>query len=105
MSDREKFLTDCVISVISDDYESFEIILEETRRLGACKGLNFTEGEVAETLRRVISTGFAEAYLLSPHPPHSTKVEYSSEKLHDLWFYVTPRGRNVAQSIQELGEA
>src|ERR1700730_1686115 len=104
MRDREKFLTDCVVSVISDDYESFEIILEETRRLAASEGLNFTEAEVAETLRRVISDGFAEAYLLSPHPPHSTKVEYSSEKLHDLWFYVTPRGRNVAESIRELGE-
>jgi hypothetical protein len=104
MSNREEFLTDCVISVISDDYESFEIILEETGRLAASKALNFTEAEVADTLRRIISGGFAEAYLLSPHPPHSTKVEYSSEKLHDLWFYVTPRGRNVAQSIQELGE-
>jgi hypothetical protein len=103
MSDQEKFLTECVITIISDDYESFEIVLEQTRRLAALKGLNFTEVEVAEALRHAISDGFAEAHLLSPHPPHSTKVAYSFEKLHELWFYVTPRGKNVAKSIQELG--
>jgi len=103
MSDQEKFLTDCVITIISDDYESFEIILEQTRRLAASRGMNVTEAEVAEALKDVISDGFAEAYLLSPHPPHSTKVEYSSGKLHELWFYVTPRGKNVAKSVPELG--
>jgi hypothetical protein len=96
-------LTDCVITIVSDDYESFEIILEQTRRLTDSRGLNVTEAEVAEALGRAISDGLAEAYFLSPHPPHSTKVEYSSEKLHELWFYVTPRGKNVARSIPELG--
>jgi hypothetical protein len=103
MSDQEKFLTDCVITIISDDYESFEIILEQTRRLAVSRGLNVTEAEVAEALRHAISEGFAKAHLLSPHPPHSTRVEYSSEKLHELWFYVTPRGKNVAKSVPELG--
>src|SRR6266566_5851406 len=101
MSGQEKFLTDCVISIISDDYESFEIILEQMRRLAASTGLNITEAEVAEALRQAISSGFAEAYVLSPHAPHTTKVAYTSEKIHALWFYVTPLGRNVAKSIEE----
>ena len=102
MSDQENFLMDCVISVMSDDYESFEIIFEQTRRLAALKGINVTEAEVANRLELALSNGLAEAYVLSPHEPHSRKVRYSVEQLHELWFYVTPSGKTAAKSIPEL---
>jgi hypothetical protein len=93
---------DCVIGVASDEYESVEIILEEIRRLTATKGMNVTEGEVAEAIERAIACGFAESYILSTHEPHAVKAEYSPEQLRELWFYVTPRGRATAKSIAEL---
>ena len=67
MSDQEGFLTDCVIRIMSDDYESFEIIFEQTNRLAGLKGINVTEADVTKALERAIAGGFAEAYVLSPH--------------------------------------
>jgi hypothetical protein len=102
MSDRENFLMDCVISIVSDDYENFEIIFEQTSRLARLKGVNVTEAEVAKALERAIAEGLTEAYMLSPQEPHSQKVGYSVEQLHELWFYVTPSGKSTAKSIPEL---
>jgi hypothetical protein len=93
---------DCVISVASDDYESFEIIFEQSRRLAVLKGMNVTEGEVAKAIERAIASGLAEAYILSPRKPHSVKTQYSPELLHELWFYVTPHGKTTAKSMPEL---
>jgi hypothetical protein len=103
MIDRDEFLMDCVISVASDDYESFEIIFEQTRRLAALKGMDVTEGDVAKAIERAIANGLTEAYMLSPHKPHSIKAQYSPELLHELWFYVTPHGKTTAKSMPELG--
>ena len=102
MGDRENFLMECIISVASDDYESFAIIFEQTSRLGMQKGIYVTEAEVARAIERAIAGGFAQAYVLSPHEPHSVKVEYSPERLDELWFYVTPHGKRAAKSIPEL---
>jgi hypothetical protein len=102
MIDRNGFLMDCVITVASDDYESFEIIFDQTRRLAALKGIDVTEGEVAKTVERAIVNGFTEAYRLSPHEPHSVKAQYLPEHLHELWFYVTPLGKATAKSMAEL---
>jgi hypothetical protein len=100
--DRDEFLRDCVVAVASDDYESFEIIFQQARSLAATKGIKVTKAEVAKTIERAISDGLAEAYMLSSHKPHSVKVQYSSEKLHELWFYVTTQGKKSAKSMSEL---
>ena len=102
MIDRDIFFMNCVITIASDDYESFEIIFDQTRRLAAVQGIDVTEGEVAKTVERAIADGLAEAYRLSPHEPHSVKVAYLREHLHELWFYVTPLGKSTAKSMAEL---
>ena len=102
MSDQEEFLMDCVISIVSDDFESFEIIYEQTSRLAELKGVNLTEADVAKALERAIAEGLAEAYVLSPHEPHTQKIRYAADQLHELWFYVTPSGKTAAKSIPEL---
>jgi len=102
MSDREEFLADWVISITSDDYESFELIFEQVCRLAELKGITVSETEAAKALERAIADGFMEAYVLSPHEPQSLKIKFSLEQLHELWFYVTPIGRTLAKSIPEL---
>ena len=102
MSDRESFLMDCVISIVSDDYESFEIIFEQISRLAVLKGFNVTVAEVTEALEHTMVAGLTEAYVLSPQEPHPKKVSYSADELHELWFYVTPSGKTLAKSIPEL---
>ena len=102
MIDQNEFLMDCVVTAASDDYESFEIIFDQTRRLASLKGIDVTEDEVANAIERAIADELAEAYMLSSHEPHSVKTQYSRDHLHELWFYVTPRGKKTAKSIPEL---
>lgn len=102
MPDRSSFIKDCVITIISDDYENFQIILDQAKRLGALRKIDVREREVAEALQQAIAGGYAEAYELSPKPPHSTKVEYKPDRLKELWFYVTARGKNAAKGVPEL---
>jgi hypothetical protein len=96
------FVRDCVITIISDDYETFETILVQTKRLAESRGILVNDQEVADALQEAIVEGLAEAYVLSPHEPHSQKITYSAEHLHELWFYVTPSGKTAAKSIPEL---
>jgi hypothetical protein len=100
--DQNKFLMDCIVTVASDDYENFEIIFDQTRRMAALKGITVNEGDVAKAVAEVIADGLAEAYLLSPQEPHSVKARYSPERLHEFWFYVTPRGKTIAKSFSDL---
>jgi hypothetical protein len=103
MSDHLDFVMDCVVSVVSDDYESFEIIFEQISCLAGLKRLTITEDDVAKAIECAIEKGFVEAYELSPQEPHSLKAKYSPKRLHQLWFYVTPCGKGIAKSMAELG--
>jgi hypothetical protein len=102
MSDKAFFLRDCLIIIAADDYENFELIFNQASRLGASKGFVIKERDVAEALAKAIKDGLLEAYDLSPHPPHCTRVEYSDSQLADLWYYVTPRGKELVRSIPPL---
>jgi hypothetical protein len=97
-----QFLKDCVITIVSDDYENFEVILGQTRHLASLKGVTVHEDEVAQAVEKVIAEGLVEAYFLSPHEPHSVKTQYSLEQVHELWFYVTPQGKAAAKGIPKL---
>jgi hypothetical protein len=100
--DQAGFVRDCVVTIAADDYENFELIFEEAKCVAAIRGIVVNEAEVAEALRRAIGDGLMDAYVLSPQPPHSTKVEYDPDRLHELWFYVTPHGKSTAKGIPEL---
>ncbi len=102
MGDKDSFLRDCVITIMADDFESFEIIFRQTKHLAVLKGMDVNENEVAEAIERAIDDGYADAYILSPQSPHSRKVEYAPDMLYELWFYVTQRGKCAAKSIPDL---
>jgi len=101
MRDESNFLKDCVITIVADDYEFFEMVLKETKRLAASRRVRTSEDEVAEALQDAIADGFVRAYSLSPSPPHSTRVEYA-DQLYALWYYATPLGKRAAKGIPEL---
>ncbi len=90
---------------MSDDYENFQIIFDQTRRIGAVRKMDITETEVAEALQEAITEGYATPYVLSPQPPHSIEVEYVPARLKELWFFVTPRGKSAAKSIPQLSSS
>jgi hypothetical protein len=102
MRDQSTFLKNCVITIVADDFENFETILKHTKRLAASNGIRTSATQVSEALQSAIADGFVNAYILSPFPPHSTRVEYNKDQLHSLWYYVSPRAKTTVKSIDEL---
>jgi hypothetical protein len=99
MSDNEQALYEIVLINMADDYESFEYLLEHAQQWASENGVSVTRDAIAAALGRAIREGDAKAYLLSSRPPHSQVVEFSLDRIDDLWYYVTPKGkRTVAQS-------
>jgi hypothetical protein len=102
MRDKDAFLKDCVITIASDDYENFELIFDDAKRIASSKGMSVDAEEVAAALRMAVDEGLLEAFDLSPNPPHPTKVEYSADRLRELWYYVTPQGKALAKGMPFL---
>jgi hypothetical protein len=95
MSDLNLILYEFVLEAVANDYESFECILKQVMQWATGQVLNVAREEVAEALRRAIREGDVQAFLLSPQPPYSQTVEFSPDRLDDLWFYVTPKGKRL----------
>lgn len=92
MSTRQLTIDEHVLQAIADDYESFELIAEQVDKW--MKEDNVPEPsscEVSDALGRLIHQGHAQAYVLPPTPPHVTPVEFSQDRLHELWYYATAK--------------
>jgi hypothetical protein len=101
-ADKTAFIKDCIISIVSDDYESFEIIMKDIKPLMDAKGMAANEAEVAAVLATVIVEDFVDAFTLSTRQPYAVKVAYDPSRLDELWYYVTERGKANAKGIQSL---
>ena len=99
---KTAFIKDCIVSILSDDYESFEIIMKGIKPLTDARGMAANEAQVAAVLATVIVDGFVDAYVLSARQPYAVKVAYDPSRLDELWYYVTERGKAVAKGIQSL---
>jgi hypothetical protein len=102
MSDKTNFLKDCVVSAASDDYEDFAMIMKDTESIASSRGLTIDAQEVADAVKRAIEEGLLEAFVLSATAPHSIKVEYRADRLRELWYYVTPKGKQAAKGMDSL---
>jgi len=101
-ANKTAFIKDCIMTIVSDDYESLEIIMKDIRPLIHAKGLEASEAEVAAVLATVIAEGLVDAYALSPRQPYAVKVAYDPSRLEELWYFVTERGKAHAKGIQAL---
>jgi hypothetical protein len=98
---RERILDEFVLEAMSNDYESFQCILQQVTKWSDEKTLPARRQEVLEALQRVIRQGYALPYLLSPQKPYSQAVEFSPDRLDDFWFHVTPEGRELVISLHD----
>jgi hypothetical protein len=76
MLDDNRFVRELVLSVISDDYESLEIIVDSIRRLPGPLAIQPNESHIQRALAELVKEGLAAAYLLSPQPPHVTPATF-----------------------------
>ena len=101
MKTRERILDEFIVESASNDFESFQCILDQVMTWSEQKGIRPSRQEVLEALQRVIRDGYALPYRLSPQEPHFQIEEFSSDRLDDLWFYVTPKGRELVISLHD----
>jgi hypothetical protein len=101
-ANKTAFIKDCIITIVSDDYESFEIIMKNIKPLMDAKAMAASEAEVAAVLATSIAEGFVGAYSLSGMQPYAVKVAYDPSRLEELWYYVTARGKASAKGIEKL---
>jgi hypothetical protein len=76
-------------------------VLEEVVKWAKQDGIDLSESQVLDGLRRAIGEGYLQAYILSPYVPHSTPVPYSDEQIHDLYFLVTPKGSQLISQQEQ----
>jgi len=97
---RNKFIEDCVINIVADDYESFDYIWRQARKLALTRNLMLTKAQIVDALKHSISEGYVGVWELSPRAP-ARQVPYSAGRLHHLWFYVTKVGKKHVKELPE----
>ncbi len=100
MKNRERSLDEFIIEAVANDYENFECIVGQVTKWTARTGLHTNRQELIDSLERAVREGYALAYLLSPREPHSQVVDFSRARIDELWFYVTPKGREFVKALQ-----
>jgi hypothetical protein len=101
--DRKNFMRDLVMTCMADDYENLEIIMRDVTNWGEGRHVFPTRAEVVSAIEKVIADGYAQSFLLSPRPLHSTAVAFDLERVDDLYFYLTPVGKKIVKNVDELG--
>jgi len=90
-------IKDLVLRAISDDYESLDIITRQISQFEESRDLRIADEEVRTALGELIQDNLAQAFRLSPWPPHAVAVPFAYESANELWFYATPPGKALAQ--------
>jgi hypothetical protein len=89
-------IKDSVLNAIADDDENIETILETLQKFDSTAT---TADQVSDVLNELVKDGLARAYELSPWPPHEKLVDFDMGRIRELWFYVTPKGKDLVRSL------
>ena len=103
VGNTEAFVKDLVLSSMADDYENLQCIAPTVTGWGKIRGVELERDEIIKALQAVVSEGHARCYELSPHPPHVTPVAFDPQRVDELYFYVTPAGKDIVKNVEELG--
>ena len=98
MKDLHQIITEYALRAISDDYEDFERVLKDVSGWTAERGITVDRQAVVKALEGLISDGCAQAYLLSAK---AEPVDYSADRVDEVWFYVTSKGKELAGQFRE----
>jgi hypothetical protein len=82
-----------ILDTISDDYETYDTIRQEGIPLDSRGNAKYSTDDVRRALKSLIERGYAQAFLLSPHPPYRIAVTFDVAMLDQLWFYISESGR------------
>ena len=91
-----------VLRAVSDDYECLQQIIADVEDWSDAQEIVCDRGVVVGALEGLIRDGHVKAYLLSSSPPGKAEaVNYTADRLDDLWFYVSPNGKKLANTFRD----
>jgi hypothetical protein len=99
MKGKDHTIRELVICAAADDYEDFEMVVNEVTRWAAEEGTASNRQTIFEKLREVITDGFMGAYVYSQESTKFEPAECSLENLDELWFYVTAKGKQFVITL------
>ena len=100
MEQQDEVLKNLVLRAVADDYESLEKISEDIYLWASERSLKVGPRGILNALKDLIGEDYVRSYFLSAGPPGSAEmVSFDENKLHDLWFYVTPRGKKRVEDL------
>jgi hypothetical protein len=103
MEFKQEHLHELILSTVSDDYESLDLIEEQVNSwIDSARRVSRTE--IAKTLEELEKKGEVTAYFLSPVAPHVESTFMNKANVEDLWFYATEIGRQKAIAIADAAE-
>src|ERR1700722_17851640 len=97
--DQNDFIRDLLLNSMAEDYENLQIIIRDVTNWGERRHVRPTRTEVVSAIEKVIADGYAQSFLLSPRPPHSTAVAFDLKRVDDLYFYLTPVGKKILKNV------
>jgi hypothetical protein len=82
-----------VLSAVANDYEDFAMISSEVSQWVADGGGFLTRDQLVKAVGELIAEGLVGSYELSPTSRSARLTEYSPDRIEELWFYVTEKGK------------
>ena len=78
---------------IADDYESLQIVADAVAEFAKeDEASAFQREELVAELGALVRDGYAQAYVLSATPPHTSIAEHCETRADELWYLLTIAG-------------
>ena len=108
--DRVAAVLELVLEAVSDDYENLEIILRtinryfgrelELKNWKALEAAPVSRLEVINALKELTQEGFAQASVYDAETKQFHAVSFRPDMANVLWFYVTEKGMQAVNRLQ-----
>ena len=101
MNSKTLTVTQYTLEAVSNSYEELHIVVEEVSKWAREEGVAAAQGEVLAALTWLIAGGYAKAYEVHEGPSGVRETTYSPQFADKLYYYVTPKGKAVAQWLTD----
>jgi hypothetical protein len=88
-----------VLEAVSEDYESFESLVQKLSCLNDAVDERSDIDQIEHSLLSSVENHLVGAYLIHADPPYATAVPADLETIRRCWFFITEEGRAYLCSL------
>ena|SRR3974390_954378 len=88
-----------VLEAVSEDYESFESLVQKLSCLNDAVDERSDIDQIEHSLLSSVENHLVGAYLIHADPPYATAVPADIETIRRCWFFITEEGRAYLCSL------